>query len=83
MARTLSDTQQRVIDCLTVFGECNKKKLYDQCAGYYHQNGMFHFGNILANMVTKGMIIRVQKGVYALKQKQILPNNIGLFENIE
>lgn len=35
MARILSDTQQRVIDCLTVFGECSKKKLYDQCAGYY------------------------------------------------
>lgn len=80
---TLSDTQQKVIDCLTVFGECTKQKLYDQCAGNYYQNGMFHFGNILSNMVNKGLIERVHKGVYALKPKQVLPNNIGLFENIE
>lgn len=80
---TLSDTQQKVIDCLTVFPECSKQKLYDQCAGYYHQNGMFHFGNILSNMVKKDLIERVHKGVYALKPKRVLPNNIGLFENIE
>lgn len=80
---TLSDTQQKVIDCLTVFPECSKQKLYDQCAGNYYSNGMFHFGNILSNMVKKGLIDRVHKGVYALKPKRILPNNIGLFENIE
>lgn len=83
MARTLSDIQQKIIDCLTLFGECSKQKLYDQCAGSYYHNGMFHFGNILSNMVHKDLIERVRKGVYALKPKQILPNNIGLFENIE
>lgn len=80
---TLSDTQQKVIICLTVFEECTKRKLYEQCAGNYYHNGMFHFGNILSNMVNKGLIERVHKGVYRLKPKPVLPNNIGLFENIE
>lgn len=83
----LSETQQKVIDCLTAAPECSKQKLYDHCAVNYYSNGMFHFGNILSNMVKKGLIERVHKGVYAIKPKPKPMNNRDLmnsfFDNIK
>ncbi len=78
----MSETQLKIIAYLQGHGESTKADLYEHCAGYYHQNGKFHFGNILSNMVDKGMIERVKKGVFKIKIKQQLPCDIGLFEDL-
>lgn len=76
----MTNTQQKIINYLKEQGETTKKVLYDNCSEGYYNNGMFHFGNILSNMVNKGMIERVHKGVFAIPIKHIEPVNIGLFK---
>ena len=76
----MTTTQQKIIDCLTLFGECTKQKLSEQCSPGYYNNGDAHFGSILSNMVNKGMIERIRKGVFRLPQKEIKPVDFGLFK---
>lgn len=76
----MTKTQKKIIDCLTVFGECTKAKLSEQCSHGYYRNGDKHFGSILSNMVNNGMITRVRKGVFKLPEKEVKPVNFGLFK---
>ena len=76
----MTDTQFKIINYLKEHGETTKAVLYDNCSEGYYNNGSFHFGNILSNMVNKGMIERVHKGVFATPIKKLEPVNIGLFE---
>jgi len=53
--------------------ECaTKKELLEKVArGWYYHNGSKHLGDVLTRMVRRRKIIRVSRGVYALKAKSL------------
>lgn len=62
----MSPKQSVIIHYLRDHQDINLGKSIELIGGNIYCNERFHVGNILSNMVKRGMIVRVKRGVFAL-----------------
>ena len=70
-----SRKQIAIIDHLCRHGDITIEEAVLIVGGNIYANERFHVGNILRNMVKRGYIQRVQRGVYSLIEAPDLPGN--------
>lgn len=63
----LSTKQQIIIDHIRKHGQITKQEAIPLIDTYYC-NAAFHVGNVLSNMVKRGYIRRIKRGVFELGQ---------------
>lgn len=67
----LSEKQQQIIAHIKTSGTITKKHAVDMFKMCYYTNAEKYVGEILSNMVKRGLIKRVKAGVFELSTRKI------------
>lgn len=65
----MSNKQSQVLAFLRKVDSANKSEIYENVDFGYYLNWQKHLGELLSRMVKRGLIERVEKGVYRIKDK--------------
>jgi hypothetical protein len=70
----MSPKQQRIMDALRVSETITLDTAVLLIGGNIYANAKFHVGNVLSNMVKRGMILRIKPGLFGRPEQNQEPD---------
>jgi predicted transcriptional regulator of viral defense system len=76
--------QREILDYLKTKEQATIHEIYDNVSWTYYNNYAHYIGELMSNLVRKGLVERIKPGIFRIKKKQQPETDFTgtLFENI-